>query len=183
MRSGSVSWYNLPMQTQHNESGFVSIDEASINRALDLNNRHATELSFQTLEEFRQLVARATYAKWCPGERGFLIAFDECAAYRNSNFAWFRARYPAFTYIDRVVIDPVHRGQGLARRLYENLFAQSRAAGRSLIVCEVNAEPPNPASDAFHARLGFSPVGSAALPDQGKTVRYFTLDLSSPVER
>jgi uncharacterized protein len=157
---------------------FVPIDEGSIDRARALNNRHATELSFQTLGDFRQLVAKAAYAKWCPGQRGFLIAFDERTEYRNSNFDWFRARYAAFTYIDRVVIDPAHRGQGLARQLYEDLFAQSLAAGRSLIVCEVNAVPPNPASDAFHARLGFSPVGSAALPDREKTVRYFRLDLS-----
>jgi predicted GNAT superfamily acetyltransferase len=150
----------------------------SIARSI-LNNRHATELSLQTRDEFRQLVAKAVYAKWCPGERGFLIAFDERADYRNSNFDWFRARYAAFTYIDRVVIDPAHRGQGLARQLYEDLFARSRASGRLLIVCEVNAVPPNPASDAFHARLGFSPVDSATLPDRGKTVRYFCLDLSS----
>jgi hypothetical protein len=164
-------------------SDFVPIDEGSIHRALALNNRQARELSFQTLDDFRQLVAKAVYAKWCPGERGFLIAFDERTEYRNSNFDWFRARYAAFTYIDRVVIDPAHRGQGLARRLYEDLFARSAASGRSLIVCEVNAVPPNPASDAFHARLGFLPVGSAALPDRGKRVRYFSLDLSSTAGR
>jgi predicted GNAT superfamily acetyltransferase len=39
-------------------------------------------------------------------------------------------------------------------------------------VCEVNAEPPNPASDAFHAAMGFAEVGSATLGG-GKQVRYF----------
>jgi hypothetical protein len=129
------------MQAQFT-SAFPPIDEESIDRALALNNRHATELSFQTPDDFRQLVAKAVYARWCPGQHGFLIAFDERADYRNSNFDWFRACYAAFTYIDRVVIDPAHRGQGLARRLYEDLFAQSRASRRSLVVCEVNADPP-----------------------------------------
>jgi predicted GNAT superfamily acetyltransferase len=133
----------------------------------------------QTRDDFEWLVANAAYAKWCPGQCGFLIAFDERAPYRNSNFEWFRTRYAAFSYIDRVVVDPAHRGRGLARRLYEDLFTQSLASGRSLVVCEVNAVPPNPASDAFHARLGFAPVGLAALPGRGKTVRYFCLDLSS----
>ena len=40
------------------------------------------------------------------------------------------------------------------------------------MVCEVNAEPPNPASDAFHAALGFTEVGQATL-NRGKVVRYF----------
>jgi predicted GNAT superfamily acetyltransferase len=53
-----------------------------------------------------------------------------------------------------------------------------RPSGRSLIVCEVNVEPPNPASDAFHARLGFATVGSATLQDQQKTVRYLSKDVT-----
>lgn len=36
-------------------------------------------------------------------------------------------------------------------------------------------EPPNPASDAFHAALGFEPVGSAGVGS--KTVRYFARTL------
>ncbi len=56
--------------------------------------------------------------------------------------------------------------------LYETLFERARAAGQEQVVCEVNADPPNPASDAFHAALGFVEVGSAPLAS-GKTVRYF----------
>jgi predicted GNAT superfamily acetyltransferase len=44
-------------------------------------------------------------------------------------------------------------------------------------MCEVNATPPNPASDAFHARLGFEEIGAAHL--KKKTVWYF----SRPVQR
>jgi uncharacterized protein len=36
----------------------------------------------------------------------------------------------------------------------------------------VNSDPPNPASDAFHAALGFEVVGEAAIHDGAKTVRY-----------
>ena len=35
-----------------------------------------------------------------------------------------------------------------------------------------NTDPPNPGSDAFHARLGFHEVGRAFLADRGKSVRY-----------
>lgn len=156
----------------------LAIDEASLARALELNNRHAVELSHQTLDQFRSLVGLACFARWSPDRSGFLIALDERASYANPNFAWFRQRYPAFVYIDRVVVEAAQRGRGVARHLYEDLFAEARRSGRSLVVCEVNAEPPNPASDAFHARLGFTVVGTAHLADRGKTVRYFgkTLD-------
>jgi hypothetical protein len=40
------------------------------------------------------------------------------------------------------------------------------------VVCEVNADPPNPASDAFHTALGFAEVGSASIHAGSKTVRY-----------
>lgn len=151
----------------------LPIDAASLGKALDLNNRHAVELSHQTPDQFRHLIGLACYARWSTGHSGFLIALDERAPYANPNFAWFKQRYPAFVYIDRVVVEAAQRGRGIARSLYEDLFSETRRSGRSRIVCEVNAEPPNPASDAFHARLGFSVVGTAHLADRDKTVRYF----------
>ncbi len=104
-----------------------------------------------------------------------LLAFDRDAAYDNPNFNWFKARYPRFVYVDRIVVAASARGRGLARALYLDLFA--RSAGHERVVCEINAEPPNPASDAFHAALGFAAVGSARLPGTGKTVRYFSRPL------
>lgn len=63
-------------------------------------------------------------------------------------------------------------GQGLAGRHYAALFEMARAAGQARIVCEVNSDPPNPLSDAFHGRLGFELVGEQRLADRGKSVRY-----------
>jgi len=76
-----------------------------------------------------------------------------------------------------VVVAPAARGLGLARLLYENLFARAKADSHTRIVCEVNAVPPNPASDAFHAKLGFAEVGKAIIAGGTKTVRYFAHDL------
>jgi predicted GNAT superfamily acetyltransferase len=63
------------------------------------------------------------------------------------------------------------RGRGYARRLYDDLFDRAGEAGHAIVGCEVNSDPPNPASDAFHAALGFAEVGRAKIPN-GKTVRY-----------
>jgi hypothetical protein len=65
------------------------------------------------------------------------------------------------------------RGKGHAATLYNGLIQAARDAGHVMLTCEVNEDPPNPASDAFHAKLGFAPIGGAALPN-GKTVRYFS---------
>jgi predicted GNAT superfamily acetyltransferase len=40
--------------------------------------------------------------------------------------------------------------------------------------------PPNPASDAVHAKFGFAEVGRAASPDGNKAVRYLTRDCGTP---
>ncbi len=139
---------------------------------LALNNAHAIELSWLEAERLETMLAQAAYANGVGRAVAALIAFDQDSAYSGLNFAWFRARYPRFMYVDRVVVDPDHRGRGLARALYDDLFSVATASGHTLVGCEINAEPSNPPSDAFHAALGFEPVGSAVLGGGGKTVRY-----------
>jgi len=77
------------------------------------------------------------------------------------------------------VVAEAARGRGYARRLYAGLTEHALAAGHDLIVCEVNSDPPNPASDAFHAALGFLEVGAAVVHGGAKTVRYLALSLPS----
>ena len=79
-------------------------------------------------------------------------------------------------YVDRVVVDPKHRRKGIARALYEDLFAVARAAADEHVLCEVNLVPPNPVSDAFHASLGFREVGRGTLTRLGREVRYLALE-------
>lgn len=139
---------------------------------LDLNNRHATELSWLERGRLSALIARAFLARRIGGVDAFLIAFDQDADYDSPNFRWFRSRHDKFVYVDRVVVDPACRGRGHARRLYLDLFDNAARHGHALVTCEVNADPPNPASDAFHASMGFHAVGEARLGD-AKAVRYF----------
>nr|WP_263358378.1 GNAT family N-acetyltransferase [Acidicapsa ligni] len=80
--------------------------------------------------------------------------------------------------MDRIIVADSARGQGIARRLYEDLFDEARRAGHGRIVCEVNLSPPNPASDAFHAAMGFIEIGRVAIYNGTKTVRYFEKKLS-----
>lgn len=141
---------------------------------LALNNEHAAELSWLEPEHLSFLLGEAFYARRIGSLEAFIMTFDQDASYDSPNFLWFRDRYPRFVYVDRVVVAAAARGRGHARRLYEDLFEQASRASQAIVTCEVNAEPPNPASDAFHAALGFAEVGDAVIHGGRKSVRYYT---------
>lgn len=143
---------------------------------LALNNRHAVELSLLDQVGLQTLVHTAFRAAYVGAGNAMLIAFDQSGNYSSPNFLWFRERFDRFIYVDRVVTAPHARGMGLARALYNDIFEHALAAGHTRIVCEVNSDPPNHGSDAFHAALGFHEAGSAVL-DNGKAVRYLELSL------
>ncbi len=159
------------------EALIQALDDRAMAAVLQLNNAHAAELSWLEAVDLRQMRERAFYAQQIGEGEAFLLAFDQDADYASPNFLWFRSRYQRFVYIDRIAVAPLARGRGLARTLYEDLFARAASYGHTLVCCEVNAEPPNPASDAFHAALGFREVGSARIHDGAKTVRYFARDV------
>ena len=146
---------------------------------LALNNLHARETSYLTEDQWRMLISNASIARCAGKTAALLIAFDQKASYDNQNFAWFRQRMDSFVYVDRIVVDGNHRGAGLARKLYEDLFTTLLATGRDSVVCEVNMDPPNPQSDAFHDKMGFVEVGQAKLDHNGKTVRYLEKRLNA----
>ncbi len=142
---------------------------------LALNNAHASELSWLEPERLAALFARAYHARALGEADALLIAFDQDSDYDSPNFLWFRARFPRFAYVDRVVVAPEARGRGLGRALYEDLFAKARGDGHAMVGCEVNVDPPNPGSDVFHAALGFVAAGRAAVRD--RVVQYLTCRL------
>jgi predicted GNAT superfamily acetyltransferase len=155
---------------------FTSISEADVEAVLALNNRYAAEMSWLTPDRLPQLLKSAYQARVTPDGTAFLLAFASDADYDSANFLWFRDRFSRFVYIDRVAVALAARGKGFARQLYEELFERAASDGYGMICCEVNVDPPNPASDAFHARIGFCEVGRATL-DAGKMVRYLVKNL------
>ncbi len=165
----------------------LAVEDRHLDAVLDLNNRYATELSWLERDRLAELVAASFHCRVIgpsssitsasSGVEAFLMSFDERADYDSPNFQWFRERYPRFVYVDRVVVDPAARGRGHARRLYAELFDLSRDNGHEVVTAEVNADPPNPASDAFHAAMGFAPIGEAAIDGGAKVVRYYLRSL------
>ena len=147
-------------------------------RLVALNNAHAADLSWKSPEDFALLLNAASHVRAEPQGLALIVAMHEGCIYDNPNFAWHARRFQRFYYIDRVVVSGGARGRGLARQLYDDLETVARAEGRQRLVCEINAEPPNPQSDAFHQKLGFEPVGEQFLENYGRTVRYWSRELS-----
>jgi uncharacterized protein len=144
--------------------------EALFGQYHQLNEAHAEATSSLTSVRFKALLDMSFMATGLADGAGFILAFDEGADYDNANFNWCKARYERFVYIDRVIIDAARQGQGLGRKLYAHLFAH--ATDHHNILCEINSDPPNPASEAFHLSLGFTVVGAAQLSET-KRVRYY----------
>ena len=106
----------------------------------------------------------------------FLLAFREGAGYDSPNYRWFSERYKSFVYIDRVVVAPEQRGNGLATTLYLDVFAFARKNRVAVVTCEFDIDPPNEVSRRFHERLGFEEVGKHAYNNKRVSMQATTRD-------
>jgi ribosomal protein S18 acetylase RimI-like enzyme len=79
-----------------------------------------------------------------PELAGFLVGF------------WSQSR-PAEAYIHYMGVAPGFRRAGLARKMYEEFFALSRAGGRTMV--RAITSPENETSIAFHTAMGFTVTG------------------------
>jgi predicted GNAT superfamily acetyltransferase len=118
-----------------------------------------------------------TVAQAADGVVGLVVVIHDGSDYTSPNYRWFSARYTEFAYVDRVVVAAHRAGAGIGRRLYDSVVAAARAAGKPVLTAEVNADPPNDRSLAFHTRYGFEEVGRQVDERYGITVAMFALDL------
>ena len=105
----------------------------------------------------------------------FIIALESGATYDSQNYQWFNRDRSEFVYVDRVVVSAQHRGRGYASALYDEVFGFAREQVRREVVCEFNLDPPNPASQAFHASYGFAEVGTREAGDRILSMQSATL--------
>jgi predicted GNAT superfamily acetyltransferase len=87
----------------------------------------------------------------------FAIVYGPGADYDSINYAWHATRFADFLYLDRIVVDPSFRRQGIASGMYDH--AEGVASGHGRLVCEVYSDPPNEASLAFHRSRGYAEIG------------------------
>lgn len=144
----------------------LSADDAT--QITDLNNAAVPavpEMTEEDLDALREMadVALAVIDEEQPQRvLGFVLAMHPGSPYDSENYRWFEERGGNGLYVDRIVVDGAMRGRGLGQVLYASVFGAAEAEGRAEVTCEVNVEPPNPGSLAFHSRLGFAEVGRQA---------------------
>ena len=91
---------------------------------------------------------------------GFVLAIFSGKPFENQNYRWFTERAGHFIYIDRVIVSPACRGQGLGRNFYAAVFDAARQSGVAHVCAEMDLEPPNHGSLQFHRKLGFVEIGT-----------------------
>lgn len=129
---------------------------------LALNNSAVPAVPRATEAELSELLQASTFGFAAVTETeflGFVLGFETGADYASPNYRYFEDRGTDHLYVDRIVVAEEARGMRVGQTLYRKVIALAVDQGRVEVTCEVNIEPPNPASSAFHSRLGFSEVG------------------------
>jgi predicted GNAT superfamily acetyltransferase len=107
---------------------------------------------------------------------GFAIAIAPGTKYDSRNYAWFGEHFEQFLYLDRIAVAETARREGLGAQLYDAMEQSAEPFGR--MVCDVNVEPPNEASLAFHSGRGYREVGRLAHGSE-KTVALLSKELGA----
>ncbi len=159
----------------------AAMTDADLDAVLELNERSVPHVGSVDRARLASIVAEsrsAVVARDAAGElAGFVIVLGEGASYDSPNYLAFAERYDRFLYVDRIAVDPsAHRG-GVGRALYGHVVELARAEGSPRVTCEVNVDPPNPVSMAFHRASGFVEVGRQTNYGGAVTVALLSLDL------
>lgn len=135
-------------------------------RVLDLNARNVALLAPMDEGRLTQLLAWADRADVVVVEgevAGFVLTFAPGTAYDSQNYRWFGEHlHDGFYYLDRIVLDDRFRRRGLGGRVYDDVERSAAAYGR--LVLEVNLDPPNEPSLAFHRKRGYVELGELGEP-------------------
>lgn len=144
------------------DTSFDALTLTDIPRLVELNDAASPAVPITSEAEMAELLGAAGFTLAVRADEtliGFVIGMRAGAAYASENYRFFDARSSDFLYVDRIVIDDPQRGAGIGRALYEAVFELARNEALREVTCEVNLDPPNPGSLAFHARLGFERIG------------------------
>ncbi len=156
-----------------------ALRDADLSGVLAMNNAAVPAVNPHDEASLAELVAIADRC-WVVDDvgvlGGLLVTFAPGAPYESANYRWLSDRFgsadDAFRYVDRIVVAPTHRRRGIAAALYDTLADHAASVGAARLLCEVNVEPPNPQSMAFHTAAGWAPIDDLTHAP-GKTVRFF----------
>jgi predicted GNAT superfamily acetyltransferase len=152
------------------------ITAEDLDEVVALNDRHVELTAPMDRSRLVELVAAAEHADVIDVDgafAGFVITFAAGATYDGTHFSWFAERYADYCYLDRIVVHEDFQRRGLGTFAYDELEG---SCGRRVFALEVNIDPPNEPSLAFHRARGFTEVGRSDA--SGHLVSLMVKDLS-----
>jgi uncharacterized protein len=140
----------------------LAINEANVPEVSSLDH---DRLAFLVAESDMALVVDVETSLGNTVIAGFCLVLGPDSTYQSVNYRWFMDRFDDAMYLDRVAFDASFQGQGLGTALYAEVHQRVSALdGMNRWTLEVNADPPNVTSLAFHAARGFVEVGRQHTP-------------------
>lgn len=142
-----------------------------VDQVLRLNDESVSMLApldAGRLALLRSYVAHALVVEAGDEVAGFALAFAPGSPYDSINYAWHGERFEDFLYLDRIAVSLTFRRRGVGTLLYDAMESQAGRHGR--MVLEVNSDPPNEASLAFHRARGYREIGYLTQLDGKQTV-------------
>jgi len=139
----------------------------------ELNESAIPHVTSMTIDACAQLLGQSSIALVALDEDhatvppiGFCLVLGPGLDYPSVNYRWVMDRYEDALYLDRVVVTAACRGQGVGQRIYAEVERRMRAEWPQFgsLALEVNLDPPNPESLAFHRKLGFEAIGEQTTP-------------------
>ncbi len=145
-----------------------------MNWLVKLNNACVPAVDFKTADGFlkdTQFWYSAMVATKDNVPVGVVILIREGAEYKSRNYNWHNTNNVRHLYVDRIIISEDARGLGIGKLLYDYAISEARTQNIPL-TAEVNTQPDNPSSHAFHLALGFDAIGQIE-HESGYAVRFY----------
>lgn len=140
------------------------INSSDFEDIISINKNSIPEVSEIDKDYFDHMLNESSYffaAELQGSLVGYICAFSSDDHYDASEFKWFQELHKSnFLYIDQVGISPQYRRAGVGKFMYQNLEELALRGRYKNLSCEVNIEPLNIVSKAFHEKLGFVEVGT-----------------------
>ncbi len=150
------------------------ITPQDIELVLEMNNDAVPAVNALNIDELFDIIgmSKSWVVEVEDAIEGVLIVIGPGEPYESANYSWLDNQFTNFCYVDRIIIDSNKKRKGYGRLLYLALEEHAVSVGADMLLCEVNVEPENPQSLAFHASLGWVPFQDRE-HGPGKVVRYF----------
>jgi uncharacterized protein len=144
-----------------------ALERADWPAVLALNEASVKDLSPLDAERLRYVLScsrRALVVEEQGVLAAFAVAMAPASAYDSRNYVWFGERFESFLYLDRIAVCAAYRRRGIGALIYDDMEATACELGR--MVCEVNLEPRNDASLAFHNGRGYVELARLEHPEK-----------------